>query len=48
MTRDKLAANIMRGFQQSSAPLDTLLLDIDYFIIDRYKGIFGSSLYPES
>ncbi len=43
MTRDKLASHIMRGFRQSSGPLDTLLLDIDYFIIDRYKGNFGSS-----
>jgi hypothetical protein len=42
LTHEKLAAIIMRGFQQPSAPLDTLLLGINYFIIDRYKGYFGS------
>ncbi|MBN2763122.1 MAG: hypothetical protein JXR41_08540 [Bacteroidales bacterium] len=37
-TRADLADILLRGFQQPSSPLDTLLLGINTFIIDRYKG----------
>ena len=42
LTRESLAANLMRGFQPPSAPKDTLILGISYFEIYRYKGYFGS------
>lgn len=41
-TREDLAGLLERGFQPPASPADTLLLGIDYFIIDRYNGYLGS------
>jgi len=42
LTRKSLAENFMMGLQNPFAPVDTLILNINYFIIDRYKGHLGN------
>ncbi len=41
-THKTLADNIKDGFQKSQNYADTFSLDINYFLISRYKGHFGS------
>ncbi|MBN1416636.1 MAG: hypothetical protein JW973_16150 [Bacteroidales bacterium] len=38
LTKESLAELIMKGFQKASGQRDTLVLNINYFMIDRYKG----------